>query len=116
MKYCAHCKNGDIKREADYFIKGKVWRDNERTIPYKAYICKDHYEMLCDDDAELRIEEYISPSVRNERAKELIFNNTMFESVAGFLASTPTLRKKAFTGVEWLRKYYKEETGKVAAR
>lgn len=54
-KWCASCRSGEIKQEADYYVQGYYYCDNDRKIPYQAYICDEHYTMMTDDGAELRI-------------------------------------------------------------
>lgn len=58
MKYCSSCKAGEVKELADYLVQGKIQGDY-KMMPYKAYICEDHYQMLLDDGAELRIIERV---------------------------------------------------------
>ena len=111
-RYCASCRNGEIKNEADYMVKGKVW-GTDRMVPYRAYICKEHMEMLFDDGAELEIIEYISQRAKDDRAWELIEYYTAYENMKQFLAQhAPTLMD--FPGAAWLRRYFKERTGRKA--
>ena len=55
--YCASCRNGEIKREADCFVQGKVHTDKDEYMhPYKAYLCNDHIDMMLDDGAIFNVE------------------------------------------------------------
>ncbi len=60
IKICSSCKAGEIYDvPADCYVKGKRWPVNnfaEKMIPYRAYLCKDHLEMLLDDGAVLTIQ------------------------------------------------------------
>ena len=111
MKYCASCRNGENKIEADYLVSGRV-----DGMPYRAYLCREHLEMFYDDGAELKIIEYVSEDAKNNHALEIIFEHTAYTSLDDFLANNPTLRPGTFAGVEWLRRYYTERTGQIAPR
>ncbi len=114
-RYCASCRAGENKVEADYMVKGiRCDRWGEDRMPYRAYLCDEHLTMMLDDGAELDIVEYVSEQARNKRAKDLVENYTGYEGVKNFLASNPTLQKRSFEGVEFLRVFYKERTGKDA--
>ncbi|MFW6046333.1 MAG: hypothetical protein ACOCP4_00820 [Candidatus Woesearchaeota archaeon] len=56
---------GRKKVEADIRVRGRIW-GSYKMIPYDAYICIEHYEMLCDDDARLKIIEYVSEKAKRE--------------------------------------------------
>lgn len=58
-KYCAQCKAGDheVNEEAEYRVVGKIWINNEKMMPYRGYLCKDHLTAMLDDGAELRVVE-----------------------------------------------------------
>ena len=103
MKYCSQCKAGEIKKPADYFVKGIIQGDY-KMIPYRAYICSDHLQMLEDDEAQLKIIEYISHEAILKRADFLTRENTAYNSFSELCRNNPTLR--GFSGSIWLSKQY----------
>ncbi len=64
---CASCRAGENDVEADVFVVGKVPRDRFTdscsTLPYRAWLCVDHWDMLVDDGAELRVQRSLTPYV-----------------------------------------------------
>jgi hypothetical protein len=105
VKYCAQCKRGEKKTDADFKVKGRIWGINSNKMtPYQAAICEDHLMILMDDGAELKITERLSKRVQDEYALLLILEHTAWGSLTHFLMSTPTLRK--FEGAEWLQSYW----------
>jgi hypothetical protein len=107
MEYCASCRNGEIKEEADYKVKGKVW-GNDRMIPYSAYICKDHFNMKLEDYAELTIVEWVSDKAKKERCEELVEKYTAYNSFKEMCKNNPTIR--GFKGANFLRREYEKAT------
>ncbi len=103
-KYCSNCRNGEIKREADYKVKGIVWVSDEKSMPYTAYLCSDHLEMLIQDDAELTIVEWVSEKAIKERCEELVEQYTGYDSFNDMCKNNPTLR--GFAGARWLKEQY----------
>jgi len=118
MKYCASCKNGEIKREADYLVKGKIPNENSfgpAMIPYRAYLCEDHLEAKIEGGAELEIIEYLSQEAKDNHAKEILQTSTMWKTTEEFLNSNPTIRRGSFPDASWLRRYYREINGVTPA-
>lgn len=48
---CASCKRGEIATPADVFVQGTIVR-NDRTIPYRAYLCNEHLELMAEQGDE----------------------------------------------------------------
>jgi hypothetical protein len=47
---CASCKRGENKVGADVFVSGRIRsRDSDKMMPYRAYLCDDHLQLLKDD-------------------------------------------------------------------
>ena len=104
VKYCAQCRMCEKLKEADYKVKGKIheyWTG--RKIPYQSYLCDGHLEILTQDGAELQVIEWVNDA-EHEHAKNLIAENTGWQSLEQFLGSRPTLRK--FKGHDWLQRYW----------
>ena len=122
IKKCASCKRGGTDIEADYLVKGKVWINNERMMPYRAYLCEEHLDMMEDDDAELEIVEFVSRTKKEERFTKLIRYYTGYKSINEILTNNPTLRstkycsKKSKREISELRRYYKEFSGETASK
>lgn len=122
MKYCAQCRSCEREHPADYKVRGYI-RDyySDRKIPYRAFICDEHLEILTQNGAELTIEEYLNRPVTETRKTERETEETRVEkvlrkytgyySVNEFLQGNPTIRPGTFPGAELLREYYKEKTG-----
>jgi len=65
-RICASCRAGvsdlddpdDFKpAEADYYVQGKVYSNySDRMIPYRAYLCAGHMEMMLQDGAEFPVQ------------------------------------------------------------
>ncbi len=59
-KLCSQCKaswdgqDDYYPADADFEVKGRISGAN-RMLPYHAFICQSHYDMLNMDGAELRI-------------------------------------------------------------
>jgi hypothetical protein len=45
---CASCKRGEITAPADVYVQGTIVR-NDRKIPYRAYLCNEHLDLMHDD-------------------------------------------------------------------
>lgn len=58
-RVCASCRAGEVQQEADYLVIGRTYRYKDTGTPYRAYLCKEHYEMMLDDGDELRIVERV---------------------------------------------------------
>ena len=59
-KYCAQCRAGENKESATVYVEGKIQSSySDRMIPYKAYLCDDHLELLVTDGAEFRVQRKI---------------------------------------------------------
>jgi len=83
---CASCKRGEIKAPADVFVQGFIVRD-DRKIPYRGYLCDDHYELMAQQgDDELR-----ATDINMDRItiKETAFSS--FEQLCA-MHHNPTLR------------------------
>ena len=106
IRYCAHCKNGERIIEADYRVKGKYYNETyNRELPYNAYICTEHYDMMVSDGAQLKITEYVNAS-EHEHALEIIREYTGFESIDQFLRNTPTIRQSLIPEARFLQRYW----------
>jgi hypothetical protein len=116
VKFCSHCRSCERREEADLSVRGfSIGRDGRR-IPYRAYLCEDHHDMLIDDGYELRTVEYLSEHAIDQHVTKILRGYTAYLSTREFLANNPTLRPGTFPGVEYLRKYYKQRTGREAAK
>lgn len=124
-KYCASCRRGENKVEADYLVKGRRYVDDTRSTPYRAYLCGDHLDIMLEDGDLLECYEIVktlSQQARLEHAKHLTTLLTGHVSFNSMCHNYPTLR--AVPGAPflerqmfaWLRQYYFEATGRQAAR
>ena len=113
VRYCASCRNGGGKEPADYKVRGRIWLDNERSIPYNGFLCKDHLLAMIEDGNDLRVIDWVGEE-RDRHASELVYLHTMYYGLKDFLnpSHNPTIRPKSFEGAEWLRRYYREKTGR----
>ena len=113
IKYCSRCKNSEKKVHADYLVQGKIWtKDGEHMVPYKGYICKDHFNDMIKGNNEIKILDWVNDS-RDSHALKLIRGYTSYGSVKDFVSNFPTVRKRVF-GSNWLRSYYKEKNRKLS--
>jgi len=109
-KYCISCKHGEIEREADYKVQGTIYNDYlDKNMPYKAYLCKDHLEMMLQDGAELEVIEHVSEEAKDELTKEVTGYHTFNELCRNYPTLRPINKK-----LKELRKHYREATGKEA--
>ena len=121
-RYCASCRNSERKTEADYYVVGRMWVDNERTVPYQAYLCKDCFDIMNDHDHTLKVVRYISEEAVTIRQTELVRYYTGYDNFKQMCANYPTLTspqnasREYISGIMELRKYYKGVTGKPAFR
>jgi len=54
VRYCAQCRSGEKRVPADVLVKGQVVFI-DRPVPYQAWLCNDHFEMLVEDGNELKV-------------------------------------------------------------
>lgn len=47
-RYCSQCRDGERLIEADFEVIGTVTRKG-RKVPYHAFLCDGHLEILCED-------------------------------------------------------------------
>ena len=113
VRYCASCRNGGVHAPADYKVSGRIWSDNERSIPYNGFLCKDHLLAMIEDGNDLRVIDWVGEE-RDRHASELVYLHTMYEGLKDFLnpSHNPTIRPNSFEGAGWLRRYYREKTGR----
>jgi len=55
MKMCASCRNGENEVPADFEVKGRTFRFTEGGLPYHAFLCEDHFNMMLEDGDELEV-------------------------------------------------------------
>jgi len=57
MKLCASCRNGENEVPADFEVKGRTFRygDGKTSLPYHAFLCEDHFNMMLEDGDELEV-------------------------------------------------------------
>lgn len=116
-KKCSSCRAGEIDQPADYFCFGKIWDSNDRTRPFRGYLCEDHYTMLLEDGAEFSAADPIGEKLR-EQLDELTVQHTAYPSFERLCMNNPTIRTPlaGFAGAMKLRKYFKLATGREAAK
>lgn len=124
-RYCASCRRGENKVEADHFIKGTRVTGDGRKVPYRGYLCEDHLEIMVEDGDLLdnfEVVQSTSEKARLEHAQHLTEVLTGFESFAALCRNNPTLNAAPDAGYtsRWmfarLREYFREATGRQAAR
>ena len=55
-KNCSSCKNGEKKIEADVKVKGLIYPDGDRAVPYQANLCLECLQYKRDSEgAELEV-------------------------------------------------------------
>ena len=119
-KFCASCRNGENEVEADYLVKGRHWVDDDRSVPYRAYLCKEHLEMMLEDGDDLDIVEYVGEALER-RKNELTRKHTGYGSFAELCLNSPTLRVSDCMSREDqreildLRKWFRQATGRKPA-
>lgn len=60
IKTCSQCRAGEVSMPADYYVQGTIFVDTcTNPVPYKAYICQEHYELLVSDGANLKIKSFV---------------------------------------------------------
>lgn len=63
---CSHCARGERDTDADMLVCGSC---NGR--PVRAWVCMEHFDMLGDDGADVRIVEAVSNSAKEVLARSL---------------------------------------------
>ncbi len=109
-RYCSQCKSGENTIDADYLVKGKIYSSSGRSIPYRAYLCREHLDMLRSDDADLTIIDWVSDSALDELTAEL----TSYSTFARLCKNNPTLRSypgESSHKIWALRQAYKKRMG-----
>jgi hypothetical protein len=114
IKKCSQCKSGGIDYDADYMVKGFIWSDNGKKIPYCANICKEHYRLLMEEGAELKIISYYGDELTN-RKNELTRTYTGYNNFQELCRNNATLREVNSDTVE-LRSYYMLETMNILSK
>jgi hypothetical protein len=57
---CISCFHGEIDQNADLRVKGR-----NNGVPYRGWLCIDHYNMMLDDGAEIRPVEWVKRKDQN---------------------------------------------------
>ena len=51
---CSSCRNGELDRDADVLVSGSLmtgdYGQEPVWMPYRAYLCDDHYELMVSDE------------------------------------------------------------------
>ena len=121
-KYCASCRRGENRVEADFLIQGRKHVDDTRTVPFKSYMCEEHVEaMVVDGDlVDYRVVETLSASARKNHAETLTRELTAYTGFNAMCKNNATLRTPPHSGrethVKWrqLRFYFFSATGRQA--
>lgn len=130
-RFCASCRRGydggdpdTGPAEAEVFVRGKQISQNGNLIPYRGYLCKDHYRMMEDDGAVFKT--VVSLKTRNDfkaaRLDDLTVQYTAYETFEEMCKNTPTLRLDVIAcptshgvmDIMFLRKCWEEVAGKPA--
>ena len=87
---CAQCRSSERVSEGTdepvyAFVWGRIWAGaSERRMPYRAYLCREHLQMLLEEGAELRV-------IRFD-VDELTRSHTAYRTFGELCRNRPTLR------------------------
>ena len=90
IHYCASCRQGENKVQADAYVVGKLL-DTGR--PYRAFLCEDHITYMDGWDLEIETVTYI-PGTQGwiNEVHEAVKRRTAYSSLKEMRANNPTLR------------------------
>jgi hypothetical protein len=123
---CASCRRGEKATPADVYAKGIIpgltCDGREVNVPYRGYLCLDHFHQLEMDDAKLEIKMALSRWGRDAARKRreiydwdfvevLLREHTSWKNAEDFLQGNPTISEGAFRGADYLRNFYRTFTG-----
>ena len=97
--YCAQCKAGEIYSElATVYVEGKIQSSySDRYIPYKAYLCNDHLELLSCDGAVFTLNIEVIQGYTMSSLNTLTRRYTAYSTFSELCRNNPTLRPDAAT-------------------
>lgn len=115
-KYCSQCHSSPeenvFRAHAEYFVRGRRYAaDNDVRVPYRAYVCGDHLDVLLTDglldESTLHVEALVGTRAWLCEIDEITRKYTAYDSFRQMCRSNPTLRPHPKAGKDEIADYQK---------